>query len=74
MTEFKWHKTKDRLPTKYGEYLVVRKVFRGVVYEIADYGERDGADSFYMYDSDWGEFSLDHVLAWAEIPEYKEET
>ena len=62
MTEFKWHKIKDEgAPKKEGKYLVT--------YMKLAWEERYYSTQYYEHITDFT-----GVEAWAEIPEYKEET
>ena len=84
----KWIPISERLPEKRGDYLVTQKAtFTDYVYisvagyalNLHDVDEYDFADKkragWYEYDSEWGYFEIDGVIAWMPLPKpYKAES
>ena len=72
-----WIPCKDRLPESYGKYIVTRDdpVF-GIYVRMLNYGEADFAKKnpcWFFYDSEWGDVTVDNVIAWMPLPmPYKE--
>lgn len=74
-------------PKKDGKYLVIYKFFisSDSTYSIAhwannlykvdkwDFNRKRGKAGWYDYDSEYGYFERDHIVAWAELPEIPEE-
>lgn len=81
---------KDGLPEKEGQYLCAFNLdnYKGYDYQILDFTKNayklDEYDFeeyagkkkslFYYYSSEWGYIECDDVVAWMEIPLYKEES
>lgn len=76
-----WIPVSERLPDKIGEYLVTQKtsfsdyVYRsiaGYALNLHDVDEYDFADKkragWYEYDSEWGYYEIDGVIAWMSLP------
>jgi hypothetical protein len=75
----KWYKVSEQLPTKDGDYLVVRRITHksyaiGVSRfvkdgnKIDDFDLYDKKNIFYIYDSEYG-YCLDYeVIYWGELP------
>lgn len=80
----KWISVKDRLPYLNGRYLVTveytdRRVIQIVGYaknlsEIDEYDFHDDrGDGWYLYDGEYGYYTVNNIIAWMPLPEpYKE--
>ncbi len=71
-----WIPVSERLPEKRGDYLVTQKaVFTDYVYRnIAVFTDKK-RPGWYKYDSEWGYYEIDGVVAWMPLPEpYKAES
>ena len=79
-----WIPVSERLPDKIGEYLVTQKtsfsdyVYRSVagyalnLHDVDEYdfaGEGKKRAGWYEYDSEWGYYEIDGVIAWMPVPE-----
>lgn len=80
MNKYIWHKDK---PRKNGAYLVVTKSSSGThisisnfaknLYKIDKYDFYDAKKSgWYKYDSEYGYYEIDNVIAWTELPVFSE--
>lgn len=76
-----WVDIKDRLPKKDGEYLVIVGSFgthirlacyRHDLFKLDNYDFKKGDFGFFDYDSEFGYYKVDKVLAWMELPEIPE--
>ena len=76
-----WIDVNDRLPEKDGAYLVItgsysryRKIvsYAHDLFEVDDYDFKKGDSGFFDYDSEYGYYKVDKVLAWMELPEVPE--
>ncbi len=62
-------------PEKYGRYLVTRMIFdKYSVVDIVNYGEMDNFGKlkkvcWYDHDSEYGDYEVDNIIAWMELPE-----
>lgn len=62
-------------PKKHGKYLVTRTIFgKYTTISIAIYGKMDDLEEtkkvcWYDHDSDYGDYEVDNVIAWMELPE-----
>lgn len=79
-----WNMCKNGLPLKSGKYLVIRLIFKHLsvdtMYFASDlsnldqysfkYKKRPG---FYDFDSEYGYYEVDKVIAWGETPEIPRE-
>jgi hypothetical protein len=81
-----WILCKDRLPTKDGQYLVTEEGvydnYVDVLYFALDlynanelaFRDKKGQSGWYVSDSEYGDYMVDDVLAWQELPKpYKEQ-
>lgn len=82
----KWIIASERLPEKGGDYFVTQKavfpehVYRSIasyapnLYDVNEYEFKDKKrPGWYEYDSEWGYYEVDGVIAWMPLPEpYKE--
>lgn len=76
---------RDGLPNKNGKYITINQWvgsayisisnFATDLYKIDryDFNLRKGKHGWYDYDSEYGYYELDGILAWAEMPEIPEE-
>ena len=61
--ELKWIPVTERLPEKYGSYIVYRK---NHLFSMLRYSPTLG---FHFYDSEWGDVTLRDVNHWMPLPE-----
>jgi hypothetical protein len=72
-----WISVKDRLPSENGRYLVFTKdnycsYMRIVNYTTNYTGFEEhlkGLSMWFEYDSEWGDFEVDNITHWMELPE-----
>lgn len=67
-SEQRWIPVTERLPKKYGKYLVSVYFDSCVVVELLWYGQIYGKDAFYYSDSIYGDTEWDEVIAWMPLP------
>lgn len=66
-------------PKKHGKYLVTRIIFgKYAIIDIVNYGKMDDLEEtkkvcWYGHDSEYGDFEIDNVVAWMELPKPFEE-
>lgn len=78
----RWIDVKDRLPEKNGKYLVIvgssfgtyirLAGYRHDLFKLDNYDFKKGDSGFFDYDSEFGYYKVDKVLAWMELPEIPE--
>ena len=62
-------------PKEYGKYLVTRMIFgKYTIIDVMYYGEMDDFGKpkkvcWHGYDSEYGDYEVDNVIAWMELPE-----
>ena len=66
--EPRWIPVTERLPQKYGKYLVSVDFDSYVGTEPLWYGRINGKDVFYDSDSEYGDIQWDGVIAWMPLP------
>lgn len=81
--EMEWINVKDRLPTNYGQYLVIEEIFgRAMIdlcrfsndlysvdhFDFSKYRNKKDKRGFYKYHGEFG-YSVVKPLAWMPIPE-----
>ena len=64
----RWIPVTERLPQKYGKYLVSVDFDSYVGTEPLWYGRINGKDVFYDSDSEYGDIQWDGVIAWMPLP------
>ena len=76
-----WIDVNDRLPEKDGKYLIIVELFGACIrlacyshdlFKVDDYDFKKGDSGFFDYDSEFGYYKVDKVLAWMELPEIPE--
>lgn len=79
-----WTQTSHKLPRISGRYLVIRLIFKHLsvdtMYFASDLSDLDQYSfkykkrpGFYDFDSEYGYYEVDKVIAWGEIPEIPQE-
>lgn len=81
-----WHPYPEEKPKEAGEYLVAQDCEGAIYYSIASFGKslwleksqrnikaKKHGRYWYKYDSEWGDYTCDNVIAWMPIPKYEKE-
>lgn len=81
-----WHPYPEEKPKEAGEYLVAQDCEGAIYYSIASFGKSLLVEEsqrnikakkhhryWYKYDSCWGDYTCDNVIAWMPIPKYEKE-
>ena len=79
-----WHPYPEEKPKEAGEYLVAQDCEGAIYYSIASFGKswwvqesqrnikaKKHGRYWYKYDSEWGDYTCDNVIAWMPIPKYE---
>ena len=62
-----WISVDERLPDKFGKYLVYRKSHYASYVDILAYDTNRSV--WYFFDSEWGDCEVDNVTHWMPLPE-----